>query len=341
MIQRVAVAGTGFFSQFHYDAWSRLDVDVVGICSLDHDAATSVAAGFPDCQVFDDFSQMLDAISPDLVDIVTPPPTHLEFVTQALRRGVAVVCQKPFCGSLEGAEKAVGVAAETGVPLIVHENFRFQPWYAEIKNHIATGTLGDVYQGTFRLRPGDGQGPDAYLDRQPYFQDMPRLLVHETLVHLIDVFRALFGDVTSVFADLRRLNPVIKGEDAGVIILSFENGQRAVIDGNRLVDHAAENRRLVMGEMIVEGAGGTLRLDGDARLYTRAHGSNDEQALSYSWNDHGYGGDCVYRLCAHVLEKLQSGDAPENTAADYLSNLRVVEAVYLSSAEGRRVDLDA
>ncbi len=338
---RVAVAGTGFFSQFHYDAWARLDVDVVGVCSLDQDAATAVAEGFPGCQVFDDFAAMLVATSPDLVDIVTPPPTHLDFITEALSKDVPTICQKPFCGSLEDATKAAAIAAETGVPLIVHENFRFQPWYGEIKAQLGTGVLGDVYQGTFRLRPGDGQGPSAYLDRQPYFQEMPRLLVHETLVHLIDVFRALFGEVSHVFADLRRLNPVINGEDAGLIILSFESGQRAVIDGNRLVDHAAKNRRLVMGEMWIEGAAATLRLDGDAHLFTRAHGSNDEQLLDYTWHDHGYGGDCVYRLCAHVLEKLQSGGVPENTAADYLSNLKIVEAVYRSDAEGRRIELGA
>ena len=34
--------------------------------------------------------------------------------------------------------------------------------------------------------PGDGQGPDAYLARQPYFQAMERFLVHETAIHLID-----------------------------------------------------------------------------------------------------------------------------------------------------------
>jgi predicted dehydrogenase len=169
---------------------------------------------------------------------------------------------------------------------------------------------------------------------------MPRLLVHETLVHLIDVFCALFGDVSYVFSDLRRLNPAIKGEDAGVIILAFKNGKRAVIDGNWLVDHAAKNRRLVMGEMWVEGSAGTLRLDGDAHLFSRAHGSNDEQPLDYTWNDHGYGGDCVYRLCAHVLEKLQVGETHENIAVDYLSNLKIVEPVYLSDAKGRRIDLD-
>ncbi len=335
----LAVAGTGFFSRFHYEAWSRLDVELVGICSLQPDAAEDIARGFPGCRVFDDFARMLDETRPGLVDIVTPPPTHLGFIEAALGRGIATICQKPFCGTLDDARKAAAMAAETGVPLIVHENFRFQPWYAEIKSMIDAGALGTVYQGTFRLRPGDGQGPDAYLDRQPYFQQMPRLLVHETLVHLIDVFRALFGEVTTVSADLRKLNPVIAGEDAGIIVLGFKDGKRAVIDGNRLVDHAAGNRRLVMGEMLVEGADGCLRLDGDAGLFQRRHGSNDEAPVAYDWLDNGYGGDCVYRLNRHVLEALAAGEVPVNTAAAYLANMEIVEAVYRSDAEGRRIQL--
>ena len=82
--------------------------------------------------------------------------------------------------------------------------------------------LGEVYQITFRLRPGDGQGPEAYLERQPYFQTMERFLVHETAIHFIDVFRFLLGEEPStVYASLRRLNPAIKGEDAGLMLFSF------------------------------------------------------------------------------------------------------------------------
>lgn len=337
MTKRVCVAGTGFFSQFHYEAWSRLDVEITGICSLDRETAQKVAADFTHADVFADFEQMLDVEKPDLIDIVTPPPTHLDFVSACVERGIPSICQKPFCGGLEGARKAVALADEKGVPVIVHENFRFQPWFEKIAEMIEDGAIGDVYQGTFRLRPGDGQGPDAYLDRQPYFQEMPRLLVHETLVHLIDVFRYLFGEVTDVSADLRKLNPVIEGEDAGIIILTFENGKRAVIDGNRLSDHAAGNRRLTMGEMLVEGAAGVLRLDGDAHLYRRPFGSNDEIAVDYGWVDNGYAGDCVYRLTRRVVECLDRGETPPNTAGDYLENLRIVEAVYRSAAEGRRV----
>ncbi|MEO1093255.1 MAG: Gfo/Idh/MocA family oxidoreductase, partial [Pseudomonadota bacterium] len=173
------------------------------------------------------------------------------------------------------------------------ENFRFQPWFRECRKQIDAGALGQVYELAFRLRPGDGQGPRAYLDRQPYFQEMERFLLHETAVHLFDVFRFLLGEVEAVFADLRRLNPAIAGEDAGLVILRFASGSRALFDGNRLADHAAENRRLTMGEMQIDGAKANLRLDGYGRLFLRAHSSNQEDEMAYAWEDRGYGGDCV------------------------------------------------
>ena len=81
---------------------------------------------------------------------------------------------------------------------------------------------------------------------------MERFLVHETAVHFLDVFAFLLGLPDQIYADLRRLNPNIAGEDAGLIILGYEDGRRAIFDGNRLIDHAAENRRLTMGEALVE-----------------------------------------------------------------------------------------
>ena len=67
----------------------------------------------------------------------------------------------------------------------------------------------------------------------------------------------------------RRLNPSIAGEDAGIILFDFAAGPRGVFDGNRLADHAAENRRLTMGELLIEGEGGTLALNGDGGISLR------------------------------------------------------------------------
>ena len=142
------------------------------------------------------------------------------------------------------------------MPLVVHENFRWQPWYREAKRLLDAGALGAPHSIAFRLRPGDGQGPRAYLDRQPYFQQMPRLLVYETAIHFIDTFRFLLGEVAAVTARLRRINPAIEGEDAGYIVFEFERGASGLFDGNRANDHVAADQRRTMGEMWLEGAAG-------------------------------------------------------------------------------------
>ena len=110
-------------------------------------------------------------------------------------------------------------------------------------------------------------------------------------------------------------------------------------DGNRLADHPAENRRLTMGEMVIEGSKASLRLDGDGRLYQRAFGSNAEEEVAYAWENRGFGGDCVFRLQRHVVDHLLSGSAVMNTGRDYLVNLRVEQAVYESDRLGRRIAL--
>jgi len=332
---RVAAIGAGYFSQFHYDAWTRMDdVELVGLCDLDPARAADTAARWSVPQTFTDAAEMLDRLKPDLVDIITPPAAHLTLIELAAARRIDAICQKTFCRSIAEARQAVQTAEAAGILLVVHENFRFQPWYAEIKLRLDSGALGQVYQATFRLRPGDGQGADAYLSRQPYFQTMERFLVHETGIHFVDTFRFLFGEVADVFAQLTRLNPAIAGEDAGIVIFHHRNGVRAVFDGNRLVDHAARNHRLTMGEMTVECERGVLRLDGDGNLFTRALHSNVWEPVPFEKSDAGFGGDSVYRLQRHVIDHLQGRGPIMNRAKDYLANLTVEEAIYRSAGRG-------
>jgi predicted dehydrogenase len=188
------------------------------------------------------------------------------------------------------------------------------------------------------MRPGDGQGPDAYLGRQPYFQRMPRFLVHETAIHFIDTFRFLLGEVESVSASLTRRNPVIEGEDGGYIALRFAGGATAMIDANRLNDHPAEDTRLTMGEHWLEGSNGVLRLDGFGRLHWKPHG-RPEAEHPYEWRKAGFAGDCVYRQQKHLIEAFSAGTAPVNTGRDYLRNYAIEEAIYRSHDERRMIDV--
>ncbi len=340
---RLVTVGTGYFSQFQYSAWKRIpEVELVAVCNRSDEGAKKIADEYDIESTYNDFGEMLKQEKPDLVDIITPPVTHLEYIREVIQHNrannsTAIICQKPFCTSLEEAQEATKITKDAGVLLVIHENFRFQPWYAEIATHLDHKKLGDLYQATFRLRPGDGQGPNAYMERQPYFQQMPKFLIHETAIHWVDTFRYLFGEVHSVYAQLRKLNPVIAGEDSGVLIFEFTSGMQAIFDGNRLVDHSADNCRLTMGEMTLEGSEGTMQLNGKGELSLRQHGSCEVTQQPYNWQNVGFGGDCVYRLQRHVIDHLTGTPEIHNTAESYIRNLIIERAIYESAETGAKI----
>lgn len=333
---RVACYGAGYFSKFHFDAWERIEeTELVAIANRNIEKAK--ALGYP---AYADLESMLRAVSPNILDIITPPETHLASIKTAVEFGLdAIICQKPFCNSLEEAKQAIALANSAGVHLIVHENFRFQPWFRTIAQAIRDGKIGRVHQLTFRMRTGDGQGPDAYLARQPYFQKMERFLIHETGVHYVDTFRYLLGDVRAVYADLRKMNPVIAGEDAGHVIFDFDDGVRGIYDADRNLDHRSENTRNTFGEALVEGTKGTLTLDGDGSVKLRLFESLEFETLLARKEWPGFAGDCVYALQKHVVEGLLGKAELENLAADYLRVVELESAIYKSAAAGRKLEV--
>ncbi|MDE0973413.1 MAG: Gfo/Idh/MocA family oxidoreductase, partial [Arenicellales bacterium] len=244
MTLKVAGIGAGYFAQYHYDAWQRIgEIELVAVCDLDASRARSTAQRHGIPAVFTDVEAMIREIQPDILDIITPPDSHEALVHTAIESGSAIICQKPLAPDTSAARRMVESAETNQSFFAVHENFRFEPWYREIRNLLDSQRLGEIYTVSFRLRPGDGQGSEAYLNRQPYFQQMERFLVHETGIHFIDTYRYLFGDIKRVYANLRRLNSAIAGEDAGTVLFEFGNGIRGLWDANRLVDHDSPDTR--------------------------------------------------------------------------------------------------
>jgi D-apiose dehydrogenase len=328
--------GAGYFSQFHLDAWKRMpDADIVGVCDVNPEQAQLRAEEFHIERVFGSAEQALEELQPDFVDIITRPETHEPLVRAAVNRGVPVICQKPLAPDFDTARAIVETAEKADVPLMVHENFRFQPWYREIKRLWEEGAIGTrLHSLTFRSRPGDGWGPDAYLSRQPYFREMQRLLVYETGVHFIDTFRYLAGEIDEVYAILRRLNPVIQGEDAALLTFRFHSGAVGVWDANRFNEGMVGDARLTFGQLLMEGDGGSLQLREDGRITVQPLGES-ERLHDYRFERRGFAGDCVYLTQRHFLDGLSAGQPFETNGRDYLQTLAVQEAVYRSAEENR------
>jgi D-apiose dehydrogenase len=318
---RGALIGCGFFGRIQLEAWRRMnDVEIVAACDADRDRAQAAAP-----KAYVDAVEMLASESLDFVDIATRPDSHLALLRSALERSLPVICQKPLASNLEEGLEMVRLARNATVPVMIHENWRWQPWYREAHRLISEGAIGRPLAYNFRLRQADGLGERPY-PNQPYFAQMPRLLIYETLIHPIDTARFLFGDIRTIYAHVGRANPKIAGEDRAVLTLTHEAGADGVIDGHRYTNPVPPGP--AMGDALFEGDAGLIRINAEGKLWV-----GDRLAYEYS-GEPGYKGDSVFAIQRHFIECLRSGTQPETHIEDYLQSFVAVEAAYESVTKG-------
>lgn len=331
--------GAGYFSRFQYEAWGRIpEVEITAIYNRTEAKARAMMAQYGIPRYYGDWREMIDRERPDFVDIITLPETHEEMCAYAASRGVHIICQKPLAPSFETARRIVEAARAAGVRFMVHENWRWQPWYRKIKELQQSGAIGEFTHLHFLMRLGDGWGESAYLDRQPFFRDCPRLLVVETGTHFIDTFRFLLGEVAELYANLRRQNPVVRGEETGQVFFHFAGGATAIWDANRYNEVESPNPRYTFGQLRIDATAGHITMDTESRLRVKPLGL-PAYDVEYARRNVNFTGDSVYALERHFAACVLSGAEFESTGQDYLKTAAVVEAVYESARRNEVVKL--
>lgn len=98
MTIRVVTIGAGYFSQYHHDAGNRIPgVALEAVCTRRNaQKLREIAQCYGVRRTYLDAARMLDEVKPDLVDIITTPESHLQFVTLAAERRIPAICQKPL-----------------------------------------------------------------------------------------------------------------------------------------------------------------------------------------------------------------------------------------------------
>jgi len=324
--------GAGYFSQFHFEAWQRIDeVEIVGVCDSVLERAEQIVITYGFKKAYTSVEEMFLSEKPDFVDIITPPESHLELCKLAVTRNVHIICQKPLAPTLKEAIEIESLVAASSVRMMVHENFRFQPWHRELKKLLELNIIGEkLHTINLRMRMGDGWQTDAYMNRQPYFREMERLLIYETGIHFIDVFRYLGGEITEVYAKLKTLNNNIKGEDFAWVNFDFANGGLGFLDANRYNENTSENPRLTFGTVLIEGDKGSLRLYDDGKITVQLLGKQEHEH-NYRFIKKNFAGDCVFATQQHFVSSLVSQTPFETNVSSYIPNILVLEKIYESS----------
>ena len=321
-----AIIGCGWFAENHRQAWLRIPgVEIVAAADRHLDRAQRFAK-----RAYSSAEELFAREQLDFVDIATHADSHLPLVQPAAERNIPTICQKPVAPDWPQAVKLVEAAETAGVRLMIHENWRWQPWYRAAYEMIARGDIGAPVGYGFRFRRRDGLGDEPYTE-QAYFRNEPRLIVHVTLVHHMDTARFLFGDIDSVYAQASRRNPHIAAEDQAIIVLSHQNGVHGWVDGHRFQDPLPDGP--AMGDAFFEGELGVISILATGDLYR-----NNVLVLK---NDVTVGplGDSVRATQAHFISCLQNGSPFESDGRSYLRTFAAVEAVYRSIAERRCVSL--
>jgi predicted dehydrogenase len=346
---RGVLLGAGSIAPHHMIAWDAIDdAQIVAIADPVHERALALAAqhGISPEHVYPDHVTALASEQLDFVDIATGPALHREQVVYAADRGLAVLCQKPFVERIEDAHYLVDYCTDKGVRCVVNENWRWRPWYRRVKQLLDDGAIGTARYAAVTchrdlvLPKADGGDPDL-LVRQPYTREMPRLLLLEWGIHLIDVLRYLFGPIRSVEAAVRSVSPLVRGEDIARVQFGFHSGVEAMLDIS-WASRTRPERRLVRGNvepMIIEGDHGTIELDPmtDDSLYLTSAAETVTEAARAGCSPADAYQQSFANCQANFVRSLRSGGPTENEAADNAETLAATFAAYDSAERGERI----
>lgn len=224
--------------------------EIVAGCDTAEDRRQAMAAKCR-CRLYADPAAFLADPDVDLVSVATRSTDHVLHACQALQAGKYVFLEKPI--ALNGTETRKLIAADRQFPgrLYLRYNRHFEPPFVHIREIIATGVLGEIYE--VKLHRHGFQRRDDW----------------QTLIacgggqlnnwgpHIIEhALCFLESPVAEIWSDLKRIAAVGDAEDHLKIILKGKNG--------RIVDlEISGGTALSQPEYIIFGAKGALNCQAD------------------------------------------------------------------------------
>ena len=335
---RIAIVGCGFYAQNHLHAWSDLKpegADLVAVCDLDPDRAATAGGTFS-AEPYTDVAEMLAAVKPDLVDVVTQMHHHRAVAESLAAHGTGMIVQKPLAPSWGDCVAIAEAVSATGVFAAVHENFRYQPQMRRVKTLIESGAIGTVTFARISFRIG----LDVY-GSQPYLLTEPRGILLDTGIHLLDLARFFCGEVRRVSAETQRRNPRVAAEDTATVLARHRSGSVS------LIDCTYESRRLpdTFPETLleIEGDCGAILLHPGNRLVLTSRGVMTEETVALpalAWGDPRWMASqiAVLETNRHLLRSFRERQSPETSVADNLRTYALVDAAYAAAERSVAVE---
>jgi UDP-N-acetylglucosamine 3-dehydrogenase len=309
---RVAVIGVGAMGRNHARVyWEMGGVELVGVADVNAELAEAVARRYS-THGYDDYRRLLDEQEPHAVTVAVPTDDHLAIALEVLQRGIHLLIEKPIAFTVDEGRQIVAAAEAAGALLTVGHIERFNPAVVALKEHLAEGQLGRVFQLDARR-----QGPFP-----ARVKDVG--VVIDLAVHDLDVMRFVSGaEIVRIYAETERRIHSTR-EDLVVGLVRLEDGAIGSLAINWLTPTKIR-------ELCVTGERGMFRVDyltQDLFFYENASADGDGwEAL------HMLRGVSEGRMIRYVVAKQEPLRAEQEA---FLAAVRGEGPVAVTGADGLR-----
>lgn len=144
---RIGMVGFGRLGQRHAENFALRvpGCRLVALVSPSETSRLAAQAAFPGIETHSDLESMLARDDIDAVCLVTPTSLHADQIIAVLESGRHVFCDKPLALEIADCDRVIAAARSyPSLLAMVGFNRRFDPAYAEAKQRVARGEIGDV-----------------------------------------------------------------------------------------------------------------------------------------------------------------------------------------------------
>lgn len=308
---RVAVIGAGSMANaVHYPSLSGMnDVDITAICDIAEDPLHSTADKYQIELRFTDYRKMIEAVAPDAVYAIGPPPAMYNIWVWCLQRGLNLYIEKPLGITLHQAQILAHLAEKHHSITQVSFQRRTCPLLTMLRAEcLRRGPVSHAVCSFYKSETGPHYGP------------LGRLI--DDGVHAIDTLRWICGgDVVGVQPAVRHNG----GPDVNLALalLHSDNGATGV-----LMNNWNSGCRIFRVEMHAPG----VCAEGDPEGVGHLYASGDTEGTHYNTCEVA-GSDQFYVyggfLAKHreFIEAVRAQKQPASNFSDALKTMEIAHRI--------------
>ncbi|TDC41232.1 Gfo/Idh/MocA family oxidoreductase [Micromonospora sp. KC213] len=200
---RVALVGAGGVARRHARLLSGFeDVELLGVTDVARDAAAELTGTYGG-RPFTDIDELL-AAGPDAVYVCVPPFAHGPVEEAVIAAGVPMFVEKPVAVDLDTAERVAALVQEKGLLTAVGHHWRYLHVVEQARQLLADRPVRMVNGAWLDTVPPVAWWPVRERSGGP---------VVEQAAHVLDLVRALVGEVVEVTAYGDGAPPPVDGAD--------------------------------------------------------------------------------------------------------------------------------